>query len=98
MRSCCDRSSSRTSSQVWLESPIPSSTPTLTPTLTLFAGRSSLEAMQRKHCSGRCLSGQTHAVYTEGGQHNYVGTARLGRTDLEFSGGIVHEVHPTLTL
>ena len=50
--------------------------------------------MQRKHCSGRCLSGQTHAVYTEGGQHNYVGTARLGRTDLEFSGGIVHEVHP----
>ena len=54
--------------------------------------------MQRKHCSGRCLSGQTHAVYTEGGQHNYVGTARLGRTDFEFSGGIVHEVHPTLTL
>ena len=50
--------------------------------------------MQRKHCSGRCLSGQTHAVYTEGGQHNYVGTARLGRTDFEFSGGIVHEVHP----
>ena len=53
--------------------------------------------MQWKHCSGRCLSGQTHAVYTEGGQHNYVGTARLGRTDFEFSGGIVHEVL-TLTL
>ena len=60
----------------------------------ICTGRSSLEEMQRKNCAV-AMAGQTHAVYTEGGQHN-VGTARLGRTDFEFSGGVVHEVHSVL--
>jgi len=60
----------------------------------ICSGRSSLEEMQRKNCAV-AMAGQTHAVYTEGGQNN-VGTARLGRTDFEFSGGIVHEVHSVL--
>lgn len=58
------------------------------------AGRCKLDDMQRKHCAV-AMAGQTHAVYSEGG-HTHVGTARFGRTDLEFAGGIVHEVHSVL--
>ena len=60
----------------------------------MCSGRYSLEEMQRKNCAV-AMAGQTHAVYTEGG-HNNVGTARLGRTDLEFCGGVIHEVHSVL--
>ena len=42
----------------------------------ICSGCSSLQEMLRKNCTV-AMAGQTHAIYTEGGQHN-VGTARLG--------------------
>ena len=59
------------------------------------AGHYALEDLTRKQAAV-ALAGQTHAVYIEGEDAYHVGTARLGRPDLAFEGGVVHEVHSVM--
>jgi len=59
-------------------------------------GTSSLAELESKHCAV-ALAGQTHAVYKEE-PHTYVGTGMLGRHDIRFEGGIIHEVHSVLVV
>ena len=55
-----------------------------------------LEELQSKACAVS-LAGQTHAVYARDGG-TCVGSARLGRTDVAFEGGIIHEVDSVLVV
>ena len=62
----------------------------------LCSGISDLAAIRAKSCAV-ALAGQTHAVSTESG-HTCVGTSRVGRTDMRFDGGILHEVGAVLLI
>ena len=56
----------------------------------ICSGTSSLAEVRAKNCAV-AVAGQTHACYLEEG-HLHVGTSRLGRTDIAFDGGVIHEV------
>ena len=60
----------------------------------ICSGASTLEDMNNKNCAV-AVAGQTHAVYLEEG-YTYVGTGRIGRADLAFEGGVLHEVKTCL--
>ena len=59
-------------------------------------GVSTFADIKAKHCAV-AVAGQTHAVYEEEG-HAFVGTSKLGRTDLTFDGGVIHIVTSCLTV
>ena len=60
----------------------------------ICSGTSSLAEVRAKNCAV-AVAGQTHACYLEEG-HVHIGTGRLGRTDITFEGGVIHEVSSCL--
>ena len=56
----------------------------------ICSGTSTMADVRAKNCAV-AVAGQTHACYNEEG-YTYVGTSRLGRTDIAFEGGVIHEV------
>ena len=56
----------------------------------LCSGTCTLADVRAKNCAV-AVAGQTHACYVEEG-YTHVGTSRLGRTDIAFEGGVIHEV------
>ena len=60
----------------------------------MCAGTANVDSLKEKECAV-AVAGQTHAVYMEDGVVR-AGTATIGRQDLEFEGGVVHELTSVL--